>query len=370
MPTNNTFYSSIEEELSNLKDQLWSQWDQLLDNKQNSDNNEIDNETLCLINKDVLTFESLIETLIVAFNQSNNSSLTLSWVRSQSFRNNDKLSLVKDGLNSNDVMVYDDDIMNSNNFNRLNLEDSYFDILSHINWLHGYRLQLNETILLINEGKLNRINRIRNETIEPNPMDDDPHYKNSQEPEYVLDTKEQSTRDKLLNKTQQLTNSLIKSNTLLQSSILQSDLNLDDLKQQTQSLNQIQDKYSQLETIFNKTNELVKSLEMASNQEKRDVYISLGVLALAISWVIWRRIFKGPTKLFLWLLFKFFKGILVSIGVVQRITINNSNSNNNIPTISNTITTGSSITTATDITASLEQAVDDAFSRILLHDEL
>lgn len=364
---NNAFYLSVEEELVSLKDQLWSQWDQLItnDNKNNDTDttNEIDNETLSLINKNIMTFESLIENIIVAFNQSNSYSLTLSWERSPSFKKYDKLSLIKNSLNSNDTVIYDRDI-DSNNSNPLNLEDSYFTILSYINWLHGYKLQLKQTILLIHDGNLDQIPKLRDDTIRSQTVDD--QY--VEESEYQLESKEQPTRDQLLNKTQQLTNSLIKSNTLLQSSILQSDLNLDDLKQQTQSLNQIQDKYSQLEIIFNKTNSLVKSLETASNQEKRDVYISLGFLALVISWVIWRRILKVPTKLFLWLLFKFFKGVLVSIGVVQKIAIKD-----NIPRISNTIAAESTITistTATDITASLEQAVDDAISRILLHDEL
>lgn len=371
---NNTFYSSIEEELVNLKGQLWSQWDQLIGNGNKGNNdasiaNEVDNETLFLINKNVLAFESLIETLIVAFNQSNISSLTLSWERSPSFKKYDTLSLTKNGLSPSDTMVSGSRDIDSNNSNPPSLEDSYFKILSHINWLHGYKLQLKQTILSIRDGNLDQLTELTHNSVESSPLP----LSLPQKPEYYTESNKQLTRDQLLNKTQQLTNNLIKSNTLLQSSILQSDLNLDDLKQQTQSLNQIQDKYSQLEVVFNKTNRLVKSLETASNQEKRDVYISLGFLALAISWVVWRRIFKGPTKLFLWLLFKFFKGILVSVGVVQKIT-----SKDNILTVPNAITdaimtTGASLTvsnTATDITASLEQAVDDAINRILLHDEL
>ncbi|KAK5773611.1 Sec20p PWA37_002442 [Arxiozyma heterogenica] len=383
---NNTFYSSIEEELVNLKGQLWSQWDQLIGNSNKGNNdvsivNEVDNETLSLINKNTLTFESLIETLIVAFNQSNISSLTLSWERSPSFKKYDKLSLTKNGLSPSDTMISGLRDIDSNNSNPLSLEDSYFKILSHINWLHGYKLQLKQTILSIRDGNLDQLTKLTHNSVESPPLPlsllrPSPSSLSSsspQKPEYYTESNKQSTRDQLLNKTQQLTNNLIKSNTLLQSSILQSDLNLDNLKQQTQSLNQIQDKYSQLETVFNKTNRLVKSLETASNQEKRDVYISLGFLALVISWVVWRRIFKGPTKLFLWLLFKFFKGILVSVGVVQKFT-----SKDNILTVPNAITdaimtTGASLTnsnTATDITASLEQAVDDAINRILLHDEL
>lgn len=124
-------------------------------------------------------------------------------------------------------------------------------------------------------------------------------------------------KDKLLHKTKQLTNSLSRGTQLLQSGILQSDLNLDELKQQTSSLQKVDDKYQQLESIFTRTNQLVKTLEKASHQEKRDVYMALGFLCLCISWVVWRRILKLPFKLALWILFRFFKTILTTIGLVS-----------------------------------------------------
>lgn len=343
----------MDEKLSNLKDQLWSHWNDLT----SLNDKEIDDETVGLISKQTLEFESLIELLVVSFNQSHRY-LTLQWVKNQSFLQNDKLSLMKDGTDDDLKEIHD-------------IEHEYSRILGYINWIHGYKRQLRERILYIQETKLNTIDKLRDDTIESNLQTITTQPDTGS---YQLKNKQTSTRDQLLNKTQQLTNNLIKSNTFLQSSILQSDLNLDDLKQQTHSLTQVQDKYSQFEVIFNKTNNLVKSLEKASNQEKRDVYISLGFLCIAISWVIWRRIFKGPTKLFFWILFKFFKGILVSAGLVKRMTGGSTLTDNVISAslvateIATTLLSSETNTATSD--PAIEQAVDEAMNRIISHDEL
>lgn len=357
---NTMLYTSIEKTTSKLKDQLLSQWNEILNLK----DEEMDNNTMRSINKQSLEFESLIELLIVSFNQSHRH-LTLQWVKNQSCLKNDKLSLMKDGTDDDETTTP-------------TAEKEYGRILGYVNWIHGYKQQLRESVLYIQDTKLNTIDKLRDDTIESNLQ---PIESQKDTGTYQIQNRQNSARDQLLNKTQQLTNNLIKSNTFLQSSILQSDLNLDDLKQQTHSLTQVQDKYSQFEVIFNKTNNLVKSLEKASNQEKRDVYFALGFLCVAISWVIWRRIFKGPTKLFFWILFRFFRGILVSAGVVKRIAG------------STTTSTGTGIITESVISASIlateiasnlvssetsividnisiEQAVNDAMDRIISHDEL
>ncbi|CAL9738086.1 protein transport protein Sec20p [Monosporozyma servazzii] len=354
--SNTLLYTSIDETISKLKDQLWSQWNDL----SGLNDEEVDDEMVSLISKHTSEFESLIELLVVSFNQSHRY-FTLRWVKNLSSSKNDKLSLMKDGT--------DEDVEDSSA-----IEHEYSRILGYINWIHGYKRQLRESVLYIQETKLNTIDKLRDDTIESNLQ-----TVATTQPDtgtYQLKNKQTSTRDQLLNKTQMLTNNLIKSNTFLQSSILQSDLNLDDLKQQTHSLTQVQDKYSQFEAIFNKTNNLVKSLEKASNQEKRDVYIALGFLCMAISWVVWRRIFKGPTKLFLWILFKFFKGILVSAGLVKRMTGGGSTTSDNIISgsvvvteIASTLLSSHTTATATEDSA-IEQAVNDAMDRIISHDEL
>lgn len=332
-----------------LKNKLWSQLDELL-NGEETRNDPTDTDLIAQINTGILEYESTIEMELTSFNQCHRD-LTLSWERAVDRNRPDKLTLLS---SSNDQTI------------DTTLSHEYSEILSNINWIQGFRAQLRKSTISHHDHKLDTIDKLRDDTIESHihneKTSDDTHT-------YKMTNRHSTARDQLLNKTQQVTSNLIKSNTLLQSTILQSDLNLDDLKQQTHSLAQVQDKYSQFEVVFDKTSKLVKSLEKASNQEKRDVYLSLGFLLLAVSWVIWRRIFKGPTKLFLWILFKFFKGILASCGLVKS-TLSSSNSGVTTPEssiISTTIST--TISSLTDNTA-ISQAVEDAMERIMSHDEL
>lgn len=153
---------------------------------------------------------------------------------------------------------------------------------------------------------------------------------------------------------------------------------MDELRAQTNSLTQIDDKYTQFETVFKKTADLVKVLENASHQEKRDVYLSLGFLLCCISWVLWRRIFKLPVKLGLWLLFKFFKGILVTLGLVKSYAGSSSSLQApslvlNAPILATTTTSSAtSVEPFASVSAvsSIQRAVDEAVDRIVSHDEL
>lgn len=126
----------------------------------------------------------------------------------------------------------------------------------------------------------------------------------------------ESTRTKLLSQTKKITHGLMRGSQALQSGLLQSDLNLDELRMQTQSLQKVDNNYTQLEQVFTRTNRLVKTLERASQREKRDVYLSLAFLAACITWVLWRRIFRLPVRLGLWLLFQFFRRLLVAMRLV------------------------------------------------------
>lgn len=349
---NGEFYNAIEAKLDHLKEALWTQWDQLIGGQDNDADWDHSRAS-----KQILEYESLVECMIVGFNQSN-GNFSLTWVKSQSHLHNDKLSLVRQYKGSE--QPYET--------GKEELPVIYGTILGHINWIHGFRQELRSRLLSIQDNKLEMINKLRDDMIashtQPASLSASANTKS-----YKIENTHTRARDQLLNKSQQLTNNLIKSNTLLQSSVLQSDLNLDDLKQQTHGLTQLQDKYSQLELVFDKTNNLVKTLQVASNQEKRDVYLSLGLLCLAISWVMWRRIFKGPTKLFLWILFKFFKGILITTGLVKKGISTTPNEQSIISP--NAITSSVIATTTSSYITAIEQVVDEAMDRILFnHDEL
>lgn len=223
------------------------------------------------------------------------------------------------------------------------------------NWLYEFKRALRCVTEKNNSNRLERIDQLRDEAIGVNTMDKSGNASDGDS--HTVDIAAASTKTQLLNQTKKLTSNLMKGNQILQSGILQSDLNLDELKQQTNLLQTVDDKYDQFQSVMQRTSTLVKTLEKASNREKRDVYIALIFLVACISWVFWRRILRMPTKLLLWICFKFFKSILATVGLVRSTVAS--------PGSSSTVSSAVQATTAT-----LEQAVDEAMDRILAHDEL
>lgn len=317
---------------------------------------EVDNTSELL-----LQMNSMIKMMIIQFNQQN-KFCKIVWSPSNDSQGNDNIEL-------------EGECKDNSKEDGRSVKDQIALIVQAINWNNGFKKALKDTIKKEHDDKLLQIDNLRNQTIEEQLImfkEDNETQKGSNS--HKLNS---STKGQLLSKTKQLTNNLIKSNGYLQSSILQSDLNLDDLKQQTSLLNKVNENYSQLEVVFTKTNQLVKTLNNASNKEKRDVYISIGVLCLAIAWVFWRRILKIPTKLLLWLMFKFFKGILLSLGLVKRYSKENiippvpeAISSSIGSTVSEIIATGISESLDTLKTDTIQEAVEEAMSRIIAHDEL
>lgn len=294
----------------------------------------------------VLEYESLVKTVQVCLNHSHRG-LRVTWRKSTTADSNDSLEIEQNGeiaKSGNDTTV----------------EDLEF-LLRCIDWLSEYRRSFSAAAKESHRAAAEQDYIKRGESIEANAVQFDSRETPREPPQGS------TTKDKLLHRTKQVSANLIRGNQVLQSAVLQSDLNLDELREQTHSLSQVNDKYMQLETVFVKTSQLVKTLEKASNQEKRDVYLALGFMSLCVSWVLWRRIFKIPVKLFLWLTFRFFKGILMTIGLVKRVPIGPHKVLAPPVAFLETTVTGTTPTTTID---SIVQAVDDAMSRILTHDEL
>ncbi|CAI4426374.1 CBM_collapsed_G0016620.mRNA.1.CDS.1 [Saccharomyces cerevisiae] len=104
----------------------------------------------------------------------------------------------------------------------------------------------------------------------------------------------------------------------------------------------------------------------------------LGSSYAASRGILWRRIFKLPVKLGLWLLFKFFKGILVTLGLVKSYAGSSSSLQApslvlNAPILATTTTSSAtSVEPFASVSAvsSIQRAVDEAVDRIVSHDEL
>ncbi|CAI4038348.1 hypothetical protein SMKI_04G6920 [Saccharomyces mikatae IFO 1815] len=350
-----------EESKQSIKDSLVS----IDDNHEGEEDIEFV-DLVSIVENGMLDFESVLKCSIVEMTYTY-PELKLQWEKSPQYDQCDKLHIAK--LDKQvDKEIY------------TQLIEDLDSVLQFIDWFYCYRLKIKEILRQHHKRDLAWNDEERDRAIKGHAVDYDKlHHgaslSTSSEPTLM---EKNSTRDKLLSKTKQLTNNLVRGNQILQSGILQSDLNLDELRAQTNSLTQIDDKYTQFETVFKKTADLVKILENASHQEKRDVYLSLGFLVCCISWVLWRRIFKLPVKLGLWLLFKFFKGILVTLGLVKNYTASSyspqaSNLVLNAPFLATQSTaSATSIEPSASMSAvnSIQQAVDEAMDRIVSHDEL
>ncbi|CAI4059498.1 Sec20p SKDI_04G6990 [Saccharomyces kudriavzevii IFO 1802] len=316
----------------------------------------------------LLDFESVLRCSIVEMTYTY-PELKLQWEKSSKYDQCDKLNV-----------VHLDKEMNADLY--VQLTEELDSVLQFIDWFYCYRLKTKEILRQHHKRDLAWNDEERDRDIRFHSVDYDKSHHGASSSTGSMENA--SARDKLLSKTKQLTNNLVRGNQILQSGILQSDLNLDELRAQTHSLTQIDDKYTQFETVFKRTADLVKVLENASHQEKRDVYLSLGFLACCVSWVLWRRIFKLPVKVGLWLLFKFFKGILATMGLVKSYAASSSPQAHslvlNAPFLATTAASSTLVEPSASVSASasasvsvisdIQQAVNEAMDRIVSHDEL
>lgn len=298
----------------------------------------------------ILEYESLLKIIEVCLNNGHRG-LRVKWTKSNALDTCDSLNIVQNGETQGTLSEKEEIV-----------KDLEF-LLRSIDWLFEYKTRLRLAVKDGHRKVIEQRDLKRDESIKDNEVK---YEENASEAEKYEVKSSATTKDKLLSKTKQLSANLIRGNQVLQSAVLQSDLNLDELEEQSSSLSKINDKYTQLETVFNKTSQLVKTLEKASHQEKRDVYFALGFLCLCVSWVLWRRIFRLPVRLALWLAFKFFRGILITIGLVKNV----STTKIPVPPMSVLQTTSTISTTTFTATDTIEQAVNEAIDRIFTHDEL
>lgn len=113
---------------------------------------------------------------------------------------------------------------------------------------------------------------------------------------------ELTSQEKLLQQNSVLTGKLQNVNNMLKSTLLAGELNLNDLDHSTKSLSELSDSYQMFGSILNKTNTLVKEINKASKQERIMIYRSIYFFLSVCCWILWRRIFKRPILLLIWLI--------------------------------------------------------------------
>lgn len=112
--------------------------------------------------------------------------------------------------------------------------------------------------------------------------------------------------EQILTQNKNITSTLKLTKQLMTMSVMQTELNIDNLDQQSRDLNTLNDKLVDLESVLVKSRQIVKFIEKQDKNDKRRIYLSIGFLLLCCAWVLWRRVLKLPVKILLWTLMKFF----------------------------------------------------------------
>lgn len=120
-------------------------------------------------------------------------------------------------------------------------------------------------------------------------------------------TPEETINDQILLHNKKITTSLQSTRQLMATSILQTELNVDALDQQTKDLKNLNEQYMSFNNLLSKSKDIVNFIEKQDKQDKRRIYMALTFFALCCIWVIWRRILRTPVRIFLWSILKTFR---------------------------------------------------------------
>lgn len=180
---------------------------------------------------------------------------------------------------------------------------------------------------------------------------------------------ELSAQERLLQQNNMLTDKLQNVNNLMKSTLLAGEINLNELEISTSTLSSLADSYAFFGSVLNKTNTLVKSINKASKSERQMIYRSLYFFISVCCWILWRRIFKRPVLLLLWLMMSPIKLLFWSTSYGKSQPLNaTSIFSSTLLTLAATIST-----TIPDGTTSITTASTIAFTKIeeyLSKDEL
>lgn len=180
-----------------------------------------------------------------------------------------------------------------------------------------------------------------------------PEEKDEETHTYLDDEKlkEINHKQQVLDKNRQITDKLQNITSMLQTSLLTSEMNTAELSSSTATLSDLSHKYGYFGDMLVKTNGLVKQINESSGKERRQVYRSLYFFAFVCAYILYKRIFKRPLMLFIWLFFNFFKYALLGGKAVVDVSK---------PVAGALIASKGTDTIATTIVASIQSSIDSA----------
>ncbi|KAG2733193.1 hypothetical protein G9P44_004183 [Scheffersomyces stipitis] len=123
----------------------------------------------------------------------------------------------------------------------------------------------------------------------------------------IQEAKETSVNEQILKSNKSITTSLQTSRQLLSTSVLQSELNIDSLDQQTKDLRRLNEDFLKFNDLLARSRQIVKFIEKQDKSDRRRIYLSIGFFLLCCSWVVYKRILRTPLRLLLWSFFKIFR---------------------------------------------------------------
>lgn len=133
-----------------------------------------------------------------------------------------------------------------------------------------------------------------------------------------IQEKPASTNTKIMSTTKKITSKLTQSSQILQSSLVQSQLNMDELTIQSDSLEYLGEKYGYLKGVLEKSDGFIKDIKLSSEQDKKKMYYALIFFALSVAWVVWRRLLKLPVMLAYYFILYTLKLSLATFGIISR----------------------------------------------------
>lgn len=129
----------------------------------------------------------------------------------------------------------------------------------------------------------------------------------SQEQEKEKEDQEKTIEDQILEHNKSISTSLQSTRQLMTTSIIQTELNIDSLDQQTKDLSGLDNMLVTMNDTLKKSRNIVKFIEKQDRSDKNRIYMSMGFFLICCMWILWRRVLKVPVKILMWSLLKIFR---------------------------------------------------------------
>lgn len=170
------------------------------------------------------------------------------------------------------------------------------------------RARLRECQLVSSNHEKEAVNRARMAKYAPEPKQ--PDLQESKELLFAGRSTakgKQTVDDQIFAHNRSITAALQNTRHMMASSVVQTELNIDNLDHQTKDIAELSFKLLDLMATLTKSKNIVRFIEKQDKKDKQRIYLSVGFLLLCSAWVLWRRIFRLPVRLLVWSILKVFR---------------------------------------------------------------